>query len=69
MAKWGRIIGVVEIRRAGKAGEIENWYRYTVETAGGITFTQEVAEADTTPERLGSILQAKAERLDKGLAL
>ena len=69
MAKWGRIIGVVEIPRVGRAGELEKWYRYTVETAKGITFTQEVPEADTTPERLEPILQAKAERLDKGLTL
>jgi len=69
MAKWGTVMGVAEIRRIGKAGDIESWYRYTVTTAKGITFTEEVAEANTSAEILEPILKGKAERLDKALAL
>lgn len=69
MAAWGTIDGVVEIRRPGRAGRIESWYRYTVTTAGGITFTEEVPEANITVDKLEPILKAKAEKLDKALSL
>ena len=69
MAEWGSVVDIVELRRINPKGEIENWYRYRVQTKGGVTFTVTVPEADTTVERLTSILREKAEQLDKTLRL
>ena len=69
MAKWGTVLDVTEIRRISDTKEVETVYRYTVRSAGGIVFTEVVKEADTAPDKLSKILQAKAEKLDATKAL
>ncbi len=64
MADWGKVNSVTEIRRLGPRGEVEIWYRYEVTTKGGITFTRELPEADTKPERVRDILSKRAAELD-----
>ena len=65
MAEWGSIVDITELRRIGVTGEVENWYRYRVTTAGGITFTKTVSEADSIPEKIEPVLKARAQELDK----
>ena len=69
MAEWGSVVDIVELRRINPKGEIENWYRYRVQTKGGVTFTVTVPEADTAVERLTSILRGKAEAFDATLKI
>lgn len=69
MAKWGKVIDVTEVMRPGPALEMEKFYRYTVTSKGGITFTEEIPEAETTPEEVDKILGARAEQLDKTKSL
>lgn len=64
MADWGKVTNITEIRRLAARGEVETWYRYECQTRSGITFTREIAEADTKPEKVAAILSARAKELD-----
>lgn len=65
MAKWGEVIDITEFRKPGPTGEIETWYRYRATSKGGVTFTANIPEAETTPEKVDQVLEAKATRLDR----
>jgi len=69
MADWGSVIEVVETKKLGRRGDVETWFRYTVQTKGGIQFSKDIPELQATPAELEKVLGARARELDKTKAL
>ena len=69
MAEWGKILRVSEMRRMTPAGDISVYFRYQVQTKGGIVFTEDIPGEEVTEAKVEAVLKEKAQLLDKTKAL
>ena len=69
MAEWGEITRILEMTRLTPAGEIQKYYRHTVSSAGGVTFSVDIEEKDMTTDKAKEILAARARQMDEIKAL
>ena len=69
MSETYKVGDIVERQAISKEGRPVKTYRIGAETATGVNFTVEVAEADFTKVKVDKILKAKAALIDevKGL--
>lgn len=69
MAAEYTVLRIDEMTRIGEVGGVENYYRHTIKTKGGVVLTVDISEKDFTAEKAGPILAKKAIEADKVLAL
>lgn len=53
-----------EIRRIGKGGEIETWYRIWATSKGGTYFHVDISEEDIGTDKVAAALAKRAKELD-----
>ena len=69
MGKGYEVLSIDEITRPDDVRGVKLVYQYTVKTAGGTVFTEEIDDPDPTAEKVAPVLESKAAELDKILAL
>jgi hypothetical protein len=60
MAEMFKVLGITERTRIGPGGNIERYYRHTIETRGGVTMTVDVDEKDFNAKAAKPILEKAA---------
>jgi len=69
MAAEYKVIKIDEMVRPGEVSGVENYYRHTIKTKGGVILKVDVSAEDFTPEKATPLLLAAAQNADKILKL
>lgn len=69
MDKDFKVLRIDELTRIGETGNIQKFYRHQVKSKSGVIFTVDIPEANFTAEKAQPILLAKAQEVDKIMAL
>ena len=69
MAKEYEVVHIDPLIRPGEVGGVEQYYRHTIKTRGGVILRVDIDEKDFTPEKAAPILEKAAVNADKILKL
>ena len=64
-----KVLRITEMSRVADEGGIEQYYRHSIKTKGGVIITVDINEKDFTAEKAGPILLQAAKNADAILKL
>lgn len=64
MAKGYTVLGIDELTRVNDDRQLETYYRIRAKTDGGARFTVDVGADQSTPDKAGPVLEARAKEID-----